>query len=63
MENRMTMDIEACMYIFRLHDYLYKKSYLCEIGQCLHDKYEAGEIRNENEFKEVLKNVLSDCKK
>ena len=44
-----------------LHDYLYKKDYPVEIGRIMRVKYENGQIRNESEFKEVLKNVLSDC--
>ena len=46
-----------------LHDYLYKKSYPDEVGKTLRKMYEAGEIRNENEFEEALKNVLSNCQK
>lgn len=46
-----------------LHKYIYKKSYDNTIGQCLRLAYENAEIRNENEFKEGLKNVLLDCKK
>lgn len=41
-----------------LHDYLYKKNYPIETGKIMRDKYESGSIRNEYEFKEVLKNVL-----
>lgn len=44
-----------------LHDYLYKKNYPLKIGKLMRDKYECGQIRNEGEFREVLKNVLSDC--
>ena len=44
-----------------LHDYLYKKNYSREIGKIIREKYENGLIRNEDEFKEVLKNVLSNC--
>ena len=46
-----------------LHDYLYKKSYPDEVGKTLRKMYEAGEIRNENQFEEALKNVLSNCQK
>ena len=42
-----------------LHDYLYKKDYPVETGKIMREKYENGLIRNEYEFKEVLKNVLS----
>lgn len=41
-----------------LHKYLYKKNFAAEIGQQLRVRYEAGEIRNEEEFKEVLNYVL-----
>ena len=46
-----------------LHDYLYKKHYPIETGKIMRDKYESGFIRNENEFKEVLNNVLFDSKR
>lgn len=46
-----------------LHDYLYKKDYPIETGRIMREKYECGLIRNEHEFKEVLKNVLSDSKR
>lgn len=46
-----------------LHDYLYKKNYPIETGKIMRDKYESGFIRNENEFKEVLNNVLFDSKR
>lgn len=46
-----------------LHDYLYKKSYPNEVERSIRRMYEGGEIRNEKEFKEALKNVLSGCKK
>lgn len=46
-----------------LHDYLYKKNYPDEIGRMLRIKYEEGKIRNENEFEEALKYVLSNRKK
>lgn len=44
-----------------LHDYLYKKNYSVQIGKIMRNKYENGLIRNEDEFKEELKNVLSNC--
>lgn len=43
-----------------LHEYLYKKDYSQEIGQMLRKRYEEGKIRNEQEFKENLKDVLSN---
>lgn len=46
-----------------LHDYLYKKNYPVEIGKIMRAKYESGSIRNENEFREVLNNVLSDSER
>ena len=33
------------------------------VGSLLRQAYEAARIRNEDEFREALKNVLSDCKK
>ena len=42
-----------------LHDYLYKKSYPIDTGRIMRENYESGLIRNEQEFKEVLNNVLS----
>ena len=44
-----------------LHKYTYKKSYPCMIGAELRRLYEQGAIRNEDEFKEALKNVLRRC--
>lgn len=44
-----------------LHDYLYKKGYPDQIGGIMRNLYEQGRIRSENEFKEELHNVLSDC--
>lgn len=41
-----------------LHEYLYKKDYQIAVGQILRQKYEMGFIKNENQFKEVLNNVL-----
>jgi putative GTP pyrophosphokinase len=46
-----------------LHKYLYKKDYPNEIGRLLRALYEAGRIRNENEFKEALDDVLSHCER
>ena len=37
----------------------YKKNYPVETGEIMREKYESGLIRNEQEFKEVLNNVLS----
>jgi putative GTP pyrophosphokinase len=45
-----------------LHKYLYKKNYDLEIGKLLRQYYENARIRSEQEFKEVLNCVLSDCK-
>ena len=45
-----------------LHDYLYKKSYPDAVGSSMRRFYEAGKIRNEKEFEEVLKDVLSGSK-
>ena len=41
-----------------LHAFLYKKDYPNEIGQKMRGAYENGQIRNSDEFEEVLKNVL-----
>lgn len=46
-----------------LHDYLYKKNYPIETGKIIREKYESGFIRSEQEFKEVLNNVLSGCER
>lgn len=46
-----------------LHDYLYKKNYPNQVGISLRKMYEAGKIRNENEFEEALNDVLSGRKK
>lgn len=46
-----------------LHIYLYKYEKNNNIGILLREKYENGEIRSEEEFKEVLKNVLLNSKK
>ena len=44
-----------------LHDYLYKKDLPNPVGRIMRNKYESGLIRDENNFKEVLEDVLSDC--
>ena len=44
-----------------LHDYLYKKNNDYIIGKHIRDEYERGKIKNINDFKEVLNNVLSSC--
>jgi putative GTP pyrophosphokinase len=44
-----------------LHDYLYKKTNNTDIGKYIRKEYEQGRIKNINEFKEVLNNVLSSC--
>lgn len=46
-----------------LHDYLYKKDLPDFIGREMRYKYECGLIKNENDFKEVLKDVLSNCER
>ena len=46
-----------------LHSYLYKKNYPDEIGRIIRDEYEAGKIRNKEEFEEVLKYVLYNSKR
>lgn len=43
-----------------LHKYVYKRKYGNQTGYCLRQKYECGNIKNENEFKEALRHVLSD---
>lgn len=45
-----------------LHKYLYKKKYPYQVGLELRRRYEDGSILNEVMFREVLKDVLSDCK-
>lgn len=42
-----------------LHIYVYKQNYSNEIGKTLRFYYENGSIKNENDFKEVLDDVLS----
>lgn len=44
-----------------LHKYIYKKNYLPEIGLELRKQYEGAKIQTEKQFKEALKNVLSNC--
>lgn len=46
-----------------LHDYLYKKSFPNSVGRDLRYMYESGLIKNESDFKEVLKNVLLDSER
>ena len=46
-----------------LHEYLYKKSFPNSVGRDLRYMYESGLIKNENDFKEVLKNVLLDSER
>ena len=41
-----------------LHKYVYKRKYKAQIGYGLRQAYESGNIKNESEFKEVLRNVL-----
>lgn len=44
-----------------LHEYLYKRDYPDRFGAHIRKQYEAGAIRNEAEFQEVLNHVLSGC--
>lgn len=44
-----------------LHKYVYKRKYKNQIGYRLRQEYESGKIKNENEFKEMLGHMLSDC--
>ena len=44
-----------------LHKFIYKKNYENEIGLQLRKMYENAMIQTEQDFKEALKNVLSDC--
>ena len=44
-----------------LHEYLYKRDYPDRFGAHIRNQYEAGAIRNEAEFQEVLNHVLSGC--
>ena len=45
-----------------LHKYVYKRGYKNQVGYRLRQEYECGKIKNEYEFREVLEDVLSDCK-
>lgn len=45
-----------------LHKYIYKKNYNTKIGLLMRNQYEKGNIKVEDDFKEVLLNVLLDCK-
>ncbi|MCD7823504.1 MAG: hypothetical protein LUG86_05745 [Oscillospiraceae bacterium] len=45
-----------------LHKYLYKKDYPDTVGCAMREHYEAGNIRTETDFKEVLERVLSGGK-
>ncbi len=44
-----------------LHKYIYKKNYNNSVGLELRNLYESAKIRTEEDFKEALKHVLSDC--
>ena len=44
-----------------LHKYIYKKSFNNEVGLQLRKMYESAKILTEQDFKEALKHVLSDC--
>lgn len=44
-----------------LHKYIYKKEDDSSVGQQLRKLYENAKIQTEQDFKEALKNVLSDC--
>ena len=46
-----------------LHDYSYKKDLTDSIGREMRNKYECGLTKNENDFKEVLNDVLSNCER
>lgn len=46
-----------------LHKYVYKRKYDSNVGSLLRQAYEAARIRNEDEFREMLENVLLDCEK
>lgn len=46
-----------------LHKYIYKKNYKNEIGFKLRKMYESAKIQTEQDFKEALEHVLSDCEK
>ncbi len=42
-----------------LHSYLYKKDYPDSVGYAMRQRYEAGGIQTEEDFREVLEDVLS----
>lgn len=44
-----------------LHKYIYKKDYDDSAGRQLHKLYESAKILTEQDFKEELKHVLSNC--
>ena len=44
-----------------LHKYVYKKNYKNEIGLQLRKMYESAKIQTEQDFKEALEHVLSNC--
>ena len=44
-----------------LHNYIYKKAYENEIGFQLRKLYENAKIQSEQDFKEALRHVLSNC--
>ena len=44
-----------------LHKYIYKKNYDNSVGLQLRKMYESAKIQTENDFKEALEHVLSDC--
>ena len=46
-----------------LHKYIYKKNYKNEIGLKLRKMYESAKIQTEQDFKEALEHVLSNCEK
>ena len=46
-----------------LHKYIYKKNYENAIGLRLRKMYERAKIQTEQDFKEALKRVLSNCEK
>ena len=44
-----------------LHKYVYKKNYENKVGLQLRNLYECAKIQSEQDFKEALQHVLSDC--
>lgn len=42
-----------------LHSFLYKKGYDNAVGKMMREEYELGNIKSDEDFEEVLKNVLS----